>query len=238
MSHLIYLDECESTNTEILRYLSADSPTSSAVYTFNQTKGKGQYGNSWECAAEQNLAFTFALRQEAFLLPHELFNFRTAVLLADFIAKMANTEVCIKWPNDLIIHDKKVGGILSEKINGSGVNFLIVGIGVNVLQTNFINLPKAGSIVTQTAVKPDLKSLSIDLYECLQNGFEEKVTMDSVIAEVNSKLFRKGRISVFEINGIRQNGIIQKVDEDGYLWVELENDGLQKFFHKQIELLY
>ncbi len=238
MSHLIYLDECESTNTEILRYLDADSPKYSAVYTFNQTRGRGQYGNSWECTAGQNIAFTFAMKQEAFLLPFELFNFRTAVLLSDFIAKLATTEVCIKWPNDLIIKEKKIGGILSEKITVDGNTFLIVGIGLNVLQTNFKNLPKAGSLATQTGVQHDLKKLARDLYHSLEEGFQDDVSLESVIKDVNSKLFRKNRISVFEIHGIRQNGIIQRIDEDGFLWVELENDGLQKFFHKQIELLY
>ena len=45
-------------------------------------------------------------------------------------------------------------------------------------------------------------------------------------------------VSVFEIKGIRQNGIIRNVDEEGFLWVELENQGLQKFYNKEIELLY
>ena len=60
----------------------------------------------------------------------------------------------------------------------------------------------------------------------------------SVLEKLNQLLFRKDLISVFEIGQLRQNGIIKNVDEDGYLWVELENDGLQKFFHKEIALLY
>ncbi len=46
------------------------------------------------------------------------------------------------------------------------------------------------------------------------------------------------KVSVFEKNEVRQNGIIQNVDENGYIWIDLENEGLQKFFHKEIELLY
>ena len=45
-------------------------------------------------------------------------------------------------------------------------------------------------------------------------------------------------VSVFETGGVRQNGIIKKVDEEGFLWVELENEGLQKFYNKEIDLLY
>ena len=54
----------------------------------------------------------------------------------------------------------------------------------------------------------------------------------------NQNLFRKDIISVFEINKMRQNGIIKNADEKGFLWVDLEKDGLKKFYHKEIELLY
>ena len=45
-------------------------------------------------------------------------------------------------------------------------------------------------------------------------------------------------VSVFEIGKIRQNGIIKNVDEQGYLWIDLENEGLKRFYHKEIKLLY
>jgi BirA family transcriptional regulator, biotin operon repressor / biotin---[acetyl-CoA-carboxylase] ligase len=54
----------------------------------------------------------------------------------------------------------------------------------------------------------------------------------------NKNLFRKDEISVFEKDGKRQNGIIRKADEKGELWIELEDDGLQSFYHKEIRLLY
>jgi len=56
--------------------------------------------------------------------------------------------------------------------------------------------------------------------------------------QFNENLFRKDEISVFEINGERQNGIIKYADEKGELWVDLENDGLKPFYHKEIKLLY
>ena len=65
--------------------------------------------------------------------------------------------------------------------------------------------------------------------------------MDSenkILTEYNHELFRKDEISVFQKNDLRQNGIIKNADKNGFLWIDLENEGLQKFFHKEIELLY
>ncbi|MGZ5192906.1 MAG: biotin--[acetyl-CoA-carboxylase] ligase, partial [Kaistella sp.] len=61
---------------------------------------------------------------------------------------------------------------------------------------------------------------------------------EELFGRINQNLFRKDKVSVFERKGLRQNGIIKKVDEAGFLWVDLENQGLQKFYNKEIELLY
>lgn len=237
MSHLVYIDACKSTNEEILGYLDANPSDYFALFTCNQTQGRGQYGNTWDIEAGLNLAFTMAVKQQVHLLP-ELFNFRTAVLLAEFLAKMAAVAVDIKWPNDIIIKDKKVSGILTEKKNIDNEQYLIVGIGLNILQTDFSKLPKAGSLLTQTGISFKPQQVAAELFDFLKEGFARPISADETTKLVNHHLYRKERISVFELNGVRQNGIIKQVDREGYLWVDLENDGLQRFFHKQIQLLY
>ena len=72
----------------------------------------------------------------------------------------------------------------------------------------------------------------------LKESFSVSQNFDEILNEFNLHLFKKNEIAVFEKNGIRQNGIIQKMDKNGFLWIDLENEGLQKFFHKEIELLY
>ena len=238
MQALIFLKECDSTNEEILHFLNSGTRDFQGVYTFNQTKGKGQYGNSWECVENLNLAFTLALPAQHTETHSHLFNFRTALLLADFLAKMTKSTVEIKWPNDIIIKNKKVSGILTEKKMISGIPYFIIGIGLNILQENFDHLPKAGSILTQTAIKLSPDDVANSLFEYLTAHLRNPISSEDLFESVNQKLFRKNIISVFECNGVRQNGIIKNVDEEGFLWVDLENQGLQKFYHKEIELLY
>ena len=236
MNSLIYFNNCASTQDELIDFLNQHylSEDFLAVYTFNQTKGRGQYGNSWENLPEENLAYSFALKTKNINISDTCFNFYTAILVRDFIANLTKTEVKIKWPNDLILKNKKICGMLFEK----NKNYFVVGIGINILQENFKNLPKAGSILSQTGLSFELKAFTESLHQYLFEHLVQKEIPNNILELYQLHLYRKNEVSVFEKNEVRQNGIIKNVDENGYIWIDLENEGLQKFFHKEIELLY
>ena len=236
MNSLIYFNNCASTQDELIDFLNQHylSEDFLAVYTFNQTKGRGQYGNSWENLPEENLAYSFALKTKNINVSDTCFNFYTAILVRDFIANLTKTEVKIKWPNDLILKNKKICGMLFEK----NKNYFVVGIGINILQENFKNLPKAGSVLSQTGLSFELKAFTESLHQYLFEHLVQKEVPNDVLELYHLHLYRKNEVSVFEKNEVRQNGIIQNVDETGHIWIDLENEGLQKFFHKKIELLY
>ena len=236
MNSLIYFNNCASTQDELIDFLNQHylSEDFLAVYTFNQTKGRGQYGNSWENLPEKNLAYSFALKTKNINVSDTCFNFYTAILVRDFIANLTKTEVKIKWPNDLILKNKKICGMLFEKSK----NYFVVGIGINILQENFKNLPKAGSVLSQTGLSFELKAFTESLHQYLFEHLVQKEIPNNILELYHLHLYRKNEVSVFEKNKVRQNGIIQNVDETGHIWIDLENEGLQKFFHKEIELLY
>ena len=236
MNSLIYFNNCASTQDELIDFLNQHylSEDFLAVYTFNQTKGRGQYGNSWENLPEENLAYSFALKTKNINVSDTCFNFYTAILVRDFIANLTKTEVKIKWPNDLILKNKKICGMLFEK----NKNYFVVGIGINILQENFKNLPKAGSVLSQTGLSFELKAFTESLHQYLFEHLVQKEIPNNILELYHLHLYRKNEVSVFEKNEVRQNGIIKNVDENGHIWIDLENEGLQKFFHKEIELLY
>ena len=236
MNSLIYFNNCASTQDELIDFLNQHylSEDFLAVYTFNQTKGRGQYGNSWENLPEENLAYSFALKTKNINISDTFFNFYTAILVRDFIANLTKTEVKIKWPNDLILKNKKICGMLFEK----NKNYFVVGIGINILQENFKNLPKAGSVLSQTGLSFELKAFTESLHQYLFEHLVQKEIPNNILELYHLHLYRKNEVSVFEKNEVRQNGIIKNVDETGHIWIDLENEGLQKFFHKEIELLY
>lgn len=234
MNPLISLEISTSTNFDIQKF-NLDETQFLGLYTFNQTQGKGQYNNTWEMFPDQNIAFSFLLKAEDFKASESLLNFHTATVIRNFTANLTRENVEIKWPNDIILNKKKIGGLLIEKKKLGKHQVYIIGFGLNVLQTDFKNFPKAGSILTQCQKSFSLKRIAEGLFEYLTANI---LKTEHILAEFNAHLFRKDEISTFSLNGIRQNGIIKKADAQGFLWIDLENDGLKKFFHKEIELLY
>ncbi|MFC6266970.1 biotin--[acetyl-CoA-carboxylase] ligase [Frigoriflavimonas asaccharolytica] len=238
MKNLTYLQESFSTNDDILLLLKKDKQKIIAAYTFDQKKGRGQYGNSWESKKNLNIAFSIAVPSNFINIPDSLFNFYTALQLRDFIATLTKDTVMIKWPNDLILNKKKIAGILIEKIIHQSENYFIIGFGLNVLQKDFDSFPNASSLIKETAIHYDLHSLSENLFDYLLENIVSNIEGKPLLQQYESHLFRKNAISVFEINEMRQNGIIKSVDAQGFLEIDLEMDGLKKFNNKEIKLLY
>ena len=168
-----------------------------------------------------------------------LFNYRTARLVRDYLASTTGLLVELKWPNDLVVGGKKVGGILIEKISTGSVSYYIIGIGINVLQKKFLGLPQASSLSVESRREFDLHAFTKGLYEYLVNGLTEYVSEEDIMEDFNCFLFRRDQVSVFESpNGIRQNGIIRKALVEGTLLVELEHCGSTAMRHKEYKLLY
>src|SRR5687768_13782589 len=118
------------------------------VFAHEQTKGKGQRNKQWISAPNQNLMFSlitepFGLNtSQVFLLSMSVANGVQA-----FFNKYAVDQVKIKWPNDLYWGDRKAGGILIENIvQGTNWKHAIIGIGININQTDFGDFIKAVSL--------------------------------------------------------------------------------------------
>ncbi len=125
---------------------------------------------------------------------------------------------------------------MKKKINQN--NYFIIGTGINILQEKFDEISNAGSLLTQTGREFKLEDLSLSFHEFLSEKLKNIPSDQEILDRFNTNLFRKDEISVFEIGKGRQNGIIRHADEKGELWIELENDGLCSFYHKEVKLLY
>ncbi len=167
MSQLFYLKECSSTNDEISKFLLYGNSDFIGLHTFNQTKGRGQYGNVWTPTAGKNLAYTLAVNTQNILCSDFIFNYYTAILVRDFLANLADNDVKIKWPNDIILKGKKIVGILIEKKKINQNNYFIIGTGINILQEKFDEISNAGSLLTQTGREFKLEDLSLSFHEFL-----------------------------------------------------------------------
>jgi BirA family biotin operon repressor/biotin-[acetyl-CoA-carboxylase] ligase len=137
---LVFMPECHSTNDEALQLFKAGKGVEgSIVITSNQTAGRGQRTNTWESEPGKNLTFSILLTPH-FLLAKDQFYLTVCIstALADYLKETFGETVKIKWPNDLIVQDKKVCGMLIEnQLSGQQIQSCVVGIGLNVNQKKF-----------------------------------------------------------------------------------------------------
>ena len=240
---LIKLDAIDSTN-EFLKGLSnkEELENFTVVTAENQTKGKGQMGSVWNTEAGKNLIMSVLVREYLFDI-NQIFNLNIAVSLAviDTLEAMNIPDLSIKWPNDIMSYNKKIGGILIENsIRSEETIVSIVGLGLNVNQTNFENLPKASSLALLCNTYFNKEELLLMIIENLKkklvlwNQFSDRFWR-----EYTDRLFRKGVPMAFS-NQNDQNfmGIIEGVSAIGKLQILLEDDSVAEFDVKEIAMLY
>ncbi|WP_310594572.1 biotin--[acetyl-CoA-carboxylase] ligase [Flavobacterium sp.] len=240
---LIKLDAIDSTN-EFLKGLSnkEDLENFTVVTAENQTKGKGQMGAVWNSEVGKNLIMSILVKD--FLSEiNEIFNLNIAVATAVITAlkKQNIPNLSIKWPNDILSANKKIGGILIENsIKSDGTILSIVGLGLNVNQTNFEGLPKASSlavVVEHELNKEELLSAIVTQLEA--NVEESKQNPTSLRQQFVDLLFKKGEPMPFTNQKEEKfMGIIQGISPVGRLQVLLEDDSVAEFDIKEIQMLY
>lgn len=136
---IVALDTVDSTNDEAMRRVSQGNPTPLVVIAHEQTKGRGRMGREWMSEPNGNLYITFALQPQ--VAPGRLATITPwiGVNLCHFIANYCRISPQIKWPNDLMLHGRKAGGILTEaRIDTDRIRDLVIGFGLNLTR------PKSG----------------------------------------------------------------------------------------------
>jgi BirA family biotin operon repressor/biotin-[acetyl-CoA-carboxylase] ligase len=207
-----------------------------------QTRGRGQMGTVWDSEKGKNLMFSLFKD----LSMHDVeFPFYICMAISFSSLKTLNElnvpDLYIKWPNDILSADKKICGILIENVIKNKLNSTIIGIGINVNQTEFNALHKASSLKNLTGVQYDLDEI---LYNIIKNtkyysSLLEEAKYDDVKNEYEMNLFRKNKPSTFKnANGELFSGFIKGVTKYGKLQVLLEDEIVKKFDLKEIQLLY
>lgn len=238
--NLVYVPQCHSTNT-LATELSqkAETQEGTLIITNHQMAGRGQRGSSWEAAPGENLTFSLILKPE-FLQAQNQFQLNQAFSLGvlDYVKTNLSEEVRVKWPNDIMVNERKVCGILFEnQISGNELRHSIVGIGLNVNQLSFQH-PGAGSLRLFSGL---MYSLPIELeallyhlelrYRMLKEKHHEKLK-----EEYLQNLYRLGKINRFRNQDMEFDGIISGIDEAGRLRIEVE--GSERIFGvKQLTFL-
>lgn len=240
---LIKLDAIDSTN-EFLKGLSSNPEIENftVVTAESQTKGRGQMGAVWVSETGKNLIMSVLVK--GFLLDNnQIFDINTvtAVSVIQALQTLEIPELSVKWPNDILSYNKKIGGILIENsIKSDGSILSIVGLGLNINQKEFEHLPKASSLAVICNVVFDKEIILFKIMEKLEHNIQSwNLIKEKLRADYINILFKKGIPMPFEDQDKNQfMGIIQGVSSLGKLEVLLEDDSIADFDIKEIQMLY
>jgi BirA family transcriptional regulator, biotin operon repressor / biotin---[acetyl-CoA-carboxylase] ligase len=241
---LIKLDAIDSTN-DFLKGLSQKENLENftVVSAKTQNKGKGQMGSTWNSETSKNMIISILIKKYVanINLIFDL-NVLIAVSIIEALESLKISNLNIKWPNDIMAENKKIAGILIENtIKENGEIDSIVGIGLNVNQTNFENLPKASSLKNIMNQDYDIDCIiETIVFEIEKNIDQLNLNqIDFFWKKYNSILFKKGRPTLFEeSNKQRFLGIIDGVNQEGKLKIVLENDTIATYGIKEITMIY
>lgn len=233
-------DSVDSTSNYIAKAIEEGNyEWGTAILAHFQTNGRGQRAATWQSREGQNLTFSFALPLSGFN-PKAYFSLSRAISLAihKTVKALAHGAVRIKWPNDILLDQKKISGILIETKSGSQP-MAICGIGLNVNQTEFSDLPDSTSLKLVVGEEFDLNRVLSVLLDNLNAEWDTLINGDfrNQRERYEAELFGMNEKIFFREKGLVLEGRIVGTTEDGRLLIE--RNGCQRaFLPMSIKLLY
>jgi BirA family transcriptional regulator, biotin operon repressor / biotin---[acetyl-CoA-carboxylase] ligase len=226
---LAVLDQCGSTNVELLARAASGAPSGSALACELQTAGRGRRGNRWVSGLATSLTFSLLWRYARSGTDLAGLSLAAGVACVHALAAQGCDGVLLKWPNDLMHGGRKLGGILVEGSGEArGASAVVVGVGINVRGSHVLNLPLARPITELAGIQPVLPARSALLGELLA----QLATTLASFGELGFAAFRAewtrlhaqqdARIRVALPGGAAAEGVAVGVDDDGALLLRTE----------------
>jgi BirA family biotin operon repressor/biotin-[acetyl-CoA-carboxylase] ligase len=180
----------------------------------HQTAGRGRLGRTWEAPAGASLLLSVLLRPA--LEPGRLHLVTAAVALAaaEACEQVAGVRPDLKWPNDLLVDDRKLAGVLAE----ADLPAVVVGIGINV-NWGATDVPNGGVALDQCAGRPVERGAVLD---GLLVALESRVTdWDAVGTEYRQRCATVGRLVRIDLGDETFTGTVADVSDEGHLLVDV-----------------
>jgi len=242
----IYFPVLKSTNQYLSDLLNAGKEIDGlCVRTDFQEAGKGQGQNSWHSEANKNLlislGFDFSFLQAA--QQFSITQMASLTVLEALKTFLPQAELSVKWPNDLFVGDKKIGGMLiSNTVNGKQLKRTIIGLGINLNQTIFPEtLARAVSSKQLTGKLINMNDFERNLLDSfLKQAAFLKTETGRKTLEKNylSHLYAFDKFRLYEVNGQKKRLKITGIGEFGYLLMADEQGQTFSFDIKEVVFLF
>lgn len=219
-----FYNEIDSTMNQIKRFNQSQKKEGTIVIAETQKMARGRFQRKWINEPRESLCFSILLAPK--ILELKFLNMAVAISISKSINQLTQIETKIKWPNDILINNKKVSGILIEtELINNQVSSCIIGVGINVTLKSFKDpsLSNATSILIESGIHLDRNTLLIEilnnlnqLYSSIQNGISLKTLWKKKLETIGKEISVKQGDKVI-------SGIGIDVTEEGDLIIKEKN---------------
>jgi BirA family transcriptional regulator, biotin operon repressor / biotin---[acetyl-CoA-carboxylase] ligase len=227
----------ESTNTYALHEASKGAPHGSVYIAEEQTAGRGRGDHAWHSELFTGIYVSILLRPRLSAADGLWLSLATGLAVQQAVENVTGLVTDIRWPNDLLLHRKKVGGILVEmNAEAARIRHAVIGIGINVNQGKFPTelSSQATSLRLEADCRVAREELVTEMLRCLQDEIESLIQQESFAVactgilrrlETKSSWIRGKQVFVDEAGGY--TGVTAGLDEKGFLRVQTD-DGVRR----------
>lgn len=231
-------------STQIIAHQAAqeNADHGTIIIADEQTNGRGRMSRSWHSAKGKGIWLSIILRPS--ILPYlaPQLTLLTATVLADVFSSYTNTEPLIKWPNDILLENKKTAGILTEmQAEQDQIQYVVIGMGINVNQENK-ELPedikdKATSLAIKTGKHWPIKEIIQEILITFEKAYDSYI--ENGFPEVKEKWesygFKMGEVIFIKTLREQFKATFSGIADDGALLVKEKNKTQKKLYSAEIE---
>ena len=222
----VFFSICDSTNTRLQELANAGAKEGTVVISEEQTAGQGRNGRNWNSPKGEGIFLSMLLRPEFKPRYASMVTLVTALAVCSALEKNGVEHLFIKWPNDIVASGKKLCGILTKmSTDAESIQYIIVGLGINVNQKNFH--PEIAEIATslylETKEEKSQVNIIADFLSAFETYYEQfRLTKDLSLLkeEYNQKLVHRNSMVRIIEEGRKKNVKALEINEKGELLVE------------------
>ena len=240
---ILFYETTDSTNTVALN-LAETNTEGLVILSDSQVKGRGRLGRLWISPGGVNIHMSVLLKPEIQPADATLITLMAAVACAIALRKITGIDIRIKWPNDLTVSDKKLGGILTElKIHQREIAFAIVGIGINVnvdtsvfpedvrkMATSLKN--ETGKIYSREKIVAEVLNQMHKWYTALK-----RMERETILSEWRRLTSTLGREVMVVVGKETFKGFAESIDDEGMLLLRLTSGEVKRINSGDLRIL-
>lgn len=240
--HIRYYEAIDSTNLEAKRYAQGAWENGTLILSDMQTAGRGRRGRGWDSPGGVNVFFSLLLKPLISPDKASMLTLVMALSVAKGIEETAGTACAVKWPNDIVVNDKKVCGILTEmETKPKEIQHVIIGVGINV---NMTDIPeelqdRATSLSVESGHAVSRSTLLAAVLSHFEKDYEtflQTEDLSGILEQYNSRLINLGRtVRVLDPQG-EFEGMAEGITKTGELLVRREDDTVETVYAGEVSV--